>query len=180
MPNSNANPQHWPHYVSHKIVRAAKIVSISQDSYTRAVKALYVLSPDGVDVETFKTTVPEMMQHAVVGGYAVVYAPDEKHPEGFRSVSPPHAFEQGYTAYDPLNITVEHDVKDQETLMLLPCRVIVRDGQAAFELSRAHRYHVSVYEDVAGSTMIIRHEHKDLPAATSELAELQEPADPHD
>lgn len=83
----------WPAYQSHKIVRAAPIVRISDDGEAVGMY-LVVAGPDGE--EPFRTTEPAMMMRATVGGYAVVYEPDDKHPDGYRSVSPKAAFEAGY------------------------------------------------------------------------------------
>jgi hypothetical protein len=78
----------WPEYVSHKVVRAAKIVRISDDGEGGTY---LVVSPAPGFEEPFHTTEPAMMARAEVGGYAVVYE------GGFRSVSPAKAFEEGYT-----------------------------------------------------------------------------------
>jgi len=54
------------------------------------------ITPDGVVLvgarhERFDPTEPAMARRAEVGGYAVVYE------DGFKSISPKKAFEDGYT-----------------------------------------------------------------------------------
>ena len=85
----------WPKYESHKIVRAAKIVSIHND-FGQGEYFLWV-DPGTGKLEKFTTSVLIMMVKAEVGGWAVIYEPDEKNPAGYRSVSPRKAFEEGYT-----------------------------------------------------------------------------------
>lgn len=85
----------WPKYVSHKKVQAAKIVSIHND-FGEGEYFLWVDPGTGV-LEKFNPTMPGMMDKAEVGAYAVIYTPDEKYPDGFRSISPAKAFEEGYT-----------------------------------------------------------------------------------
>lgn len=76
----------WKQYRSHKIVKAAPIVSIgpktSEDTRT-------VLILEGG--EPFVPNVAEMADRASIGDYAVEYE------DGFRSVSPKAAFTGGYT-----------------------------------------------------------------------------------
>lgn len=80
----------WPEYVSHKVVRAAKIVAIEQ----RAVKIIYVRPAgeefDNGQIEEFKPTVPGMAHKAEVGDWAMLY------PDGYKSISPERAFAEGY------------------------------------------------------------------------------------
>ena len=89
--------------MSHKKVRAAKIVAIVGD--TAALdphhhKMLLLVEPAPGVQEEFEPTRPDLKHAAEVGGYAVIYAPDEKYPEGYRSISPAKAFEEGYTRVD--------------------------------------------------------------------------------
>lgn len=70
----------WPKYESHKVVRAMPITEITSDGVVLV----------GDQYEPFQPTEPAMAKRAEVGGYAVVYA------DGFRSVSPKKAFEEGY------------------------------------------------------------------------------------
>jgi hypothetical protein len=82
---------HWPEYTSHKIVRAAPIVDIKRGEGGRSKIFIYVQpTPDAV-IEVFETTVPAMKDKAAIGGYGVVYE------DGFHSISPKEAFENGYT-----------------------------------------------------------------------------------
>jgi hypothetical protein len=70
----------WPKYRSHKVVRAMPIVEILPGC---------VLV--GESREEFRPTVEDMVELAEVGGYAVAY------DDGFKSISPKKAFEDGYT-----------------------------------------------------------------------------------
>lgn len=85
----------WPEYVSHKKVRAALIVGFDTRD-TGGIVTVWV-QPEGQPVERFEPTRADMKEVAEVGGYAVIYTPDEKYPEGYRSISPAKAFEEGYT-----------------------------------------------------------------------------------
>lgn len=81
----------WPKYESHKVVRAAKVVGVVADDeggpvYQILVRAEY----DNAPVEQFFPTVGEMADKAEAGAWAVVY------DDGYRSVSPAKAFEEGY------------------------------------------------------------------------------------
>jgi hypothetical protein len=76
----------WPEYESHKVVRAAKIVDI-----TRTPDDELVIWVGDYPYERFGPTVDAMAEKAEIGGYAVVY------PDGFKSISPAKAFEEGYT-----------------------------------------------------------------------------------
>lgn len=78
----------WPEYESHKVVRAAKIVAIqTQDG---DVTNLVVEPTEGAEHEYFMPTERVMAMRAKVGDRAMLY------PDGFRSVSPAKAFEEGY------------------------------------------------------------------------------------
>jgi hypothetical protein len=79
----------WPKYESHKIVQAAKIVNQQRDAEGEVV-SVEVILPDG-DKEWFQATVPAMTAKANIGDWAMLY------PDGFKSISPAKAFEQGYT-----------------------------------------------------------------------------------
>ena len=84
----------WPKYRSHKVVQAARIVGIDDkvDPWM-----LYVL-PDNAaqdaQHEQFLPTEPGMAKRVSVGDYAMLY------PDGFRSVSPAKAFDEGYQPAD--------------------------------------------------------------------------------
>lgn len=71
----------WPKYESHKIVQAMPITGIAHDGVVLV----------GPNHERFDPTEPAMTKHAEVGGYAVLYS------DGFKSISPKKAFEDGYT-----------------------------------------------------------------------------------
>lgn len=79
----------WPEYESHKIVRAAKIVEVIINKDGTA--AVLVRAHDDAPVEHFHPREPAMALRAEVGGYAVIYE------DGYRSISPAKAFEEGYT-----------------------------------------------------------------------------------
>jgi hypothetical protein len=79
----------WPKYESHKVVQAAKIISTHND-FGEGGRFLWVDPGTGV-LEKFSPTVDAMFDKAEVGGYAMLY------PDGFKSVSPKQAFEDGYT-----------------------------------------------------------------------------------
>jgi hypothetical protein len=81
----------WPEYMSHKIVQAALIVDIKLGVSPDDVPVLLV-QPKGGKVEEFSPTEPGMARRAEVGGYALRYE------DGFKSVSPKKAFEEGYSA----------------------------------------------------------------------------------
>lgn len=80
----------WPEYESHKVVRAAKITRIVTNDAGEIID-LVVLPEDGVTRERFMPTEPAMLKRAEVDGYAMLY------PDGFKSISPAKAFEEGYT-----------------------------------------------------------------------------------
>jgi hypothetical protein len=83
--NFNGSP--LPLYRSHKLVRAAKIISVQHD----AASILLVL--EGVDqgVEVTPEWMTRAMPGPVPGGYYIVYE------DGYTSWSPAKAFEEGYT-----------------------------------------------------------------------------------
>ena len=85
----------WPKYESHKIVQAAKITRIEEINSGSGIGILQVriiwVRPDGAPEEEFVPTEPAMVARAEVGGYAMLY------PDGFKSISPAKAFEDGYT-----------------------------------------------------------------------------------
>lgn len=78
----------WPKYESHKIVQAAKIVSINDDNGEG--ENFFWVDPGTGTWEKFSPTEPGMFKRAGVGDWAMLY------PDGFRSVSPAKAFEEGY------------------------------------------------------------------------------------
>lgn len=79
----------WPKYESHKIVQAAKIVGF--DTRDTGGRICAMVDPgDGVPVP-FKPTVGEMLDESNVGDWAMLY------PDGYRSISPARAFEDGYS-----------------------------------------------------------------------------------
>jgi hypothetical protein len=71
----------WKQYQSHKIVTATQIIAVSTDGKTLLVEG----------DEIFEPTVPAMAEKASLGDYAVIYE------DGYKSVSPAAAFEDGYT-----------------------------------------------------------------------------------
>lgn len=79
----------WPEYESHKVVRAARIAELIYDRPDGDVVSVVVV-PEGGEPEEFTPTEQSMLKHAKVGGWAMLY------PDGFRSVSPAKAFEDGY------------------------------------------------------------------------------------
>ena len=76
----------WPEYESHKVVRAAEIVAIS---YVHGKRVLMVCADKGGAAEPFEPNLGNMP--AKVGDYAMLY------PDGYKSISPAKAFEEGYT-----------------------------------------------------------------------------------
>jgi hypothetical protein len=76
----------WPKYESHKIVQAAPIIGILEGNGDILVQ----VGDHGV--ESFQPTEPAMAKRAEIGGYAVIYE------DGYKSVSPKRAFEEGYKA----------------------------------------------------------------------------------
>lgn len=79
----------WPKYESHKIVQAAKIVGFDRRDTGGRVCA--VVDPGDGNFEPFKPNVGEMLNNANIGDWAMLYA------DGYRSISPAKAFEEGYT-----------------------------------------------------------------------------------
>ena len=86
---------YWPQYESHKVVRAAKIIGIPNSGDH------LIVAPSDDATESFVPTEPAMIKRAELGGYAVIYKPDDKHPNGYGSVSPAKAFEDGYRPVAP-------------------------------------------------------------------------------
>lgn len=77
-------------YVSHKRVKAAQIVSVGQVDATNGSRPLAL--DDG---ENFTATHPMCQRYEPkTGDYLVEY------DDGYRSISPKHAFEDGYTEVD--------------------------------------------------------------------------------
>lgn len=81
----------WPTFISHKIVRAAKIVGF--DGRDTGGRICAIVDPGDGKTETFVPTACEMLDRAEIGGWAVLYL------DGFRSISPAKAFEEGYKPY---------------------------------------------------------------------------------
>ena len=81
----------WPRYQSHKIVQAAKIVAVTV--HLGRVTAMDVRPVEGGPTEQFMPTQEGMADRVGVGDWAMLY------PDGFKSVSPAKAFEEGYTIY---------------------------------------------------------------------------------
>ena len=81
--------QHWPLWVSHKVVRAAIITKVETGP-----DGFHIWVQPGPDtLELFEPSESMMCTHAEVGGYAVVYD-DGK----YRSISPRKSFAEGYRA----------------------------------------------------------------------------------
>jgi len=78
----------WPEYESHKIVQALPICRVDRRDDG---KVFITLRHEDGTKEEFEPTVPAMADKAEVGGYAMLY------PDGFKSISPAKAFEEGYT-----------------------------------------------------------------------------------
>ncbi len=91
----------WPQYESHKVVRAARIVSVERrpvgaELANMSIEQRWALVTIMVDpgtgvFEPFQPTMLDMRNHAEVGAWAMVY------PDGFKSISPARAFTEGYT-----------------------------------------------------------------------------------
>jgi hypothetical protein len=81
----------WPKYDSHKVVQAAKIVSIQRTPDGRTIEHLVVLPDNGGPPEHFMPTQAGMESRVGIGDYAILYL------DGFKSVSPAKPFEEGYT-----------------------------------------------------------------------------------
>lgn len=71
------------------MVRAAKIVSINRDALGEP-KSVNVI-PDERSVDVFAPTHAIVLKDADIGDWAILY------PDGFKSISPAKAFEEGYT-----------------------------------------------------------------------------------
>lgn len=80
----------WPQYESHKVVRAAQIKAFDVTAGER-VCAMVDNPADEVLFEKFNPTVAEMLDRAEIGDWAILY------DDGFKSISPAKAFEEGYT-----------------------------------------------------------------------------------
>lgn len=87
---------YWPEYVSHKVVRAAKIVRIDEHSGRNVF-----VDPGDASLEPFICSQASMHEAAQVGWYAITY------PDDFRSASPPDKFEEGYKRKEPSNEGVD-------------------------------------------------------------------------
>jgi hypothetical protein len=87
----------WPKYRSHKIVEALPIVAIEEEPLPsgHGMTRLLFVEPDDKGRRSFFPSVPAMAERAEVGDYAVRY------DDGFRSISPRAAFEDGYTRVEP-------------------------------------------------------------------------------
>lgn len=77
----------WAEYLSHKVVRAARITRV--EVYGVTVSHIMVDPGDGSE-EQFWPTKSDMAQEARVGGWAISY------PDGFRSICPEQQFGEGY------------------------------------------------------------------------------------
>lgn len=77
----------WPKYKSHKIVQAVPITEVRDGRPGEKDLPLLFVSA----TEAFTPTVAGMAAKANVGDYAVRY------DDGYTSVSPKKAFEEGYT-----------------------------------------------------------------------------------
>lgn len=77
----------WPEYESHKVVRAAKIVNIYQ--HPERGRTIMVQADESEAPEQFEPNLANMP--ANVGDWAMLY------PDGYKSISPRKAFEEGYT-----------------------------------------------------------------------------------
>lgn len=77
----------WPEYKSHKIVRAAKIVAITD--HPGGTRTIMVRPENSYEPEPFEPNLANMP--ANVGDWAMLY------PDGYKSISPAKAFAEGYT-----------------------------------------------------------------------------------
>jgi hypothetical protein len=78
----------WPEYVSHKVVRAARVIDVIGGPGGHSV----LVDPgNGGLVEVFTPTHAGMLDNVRVGDWAMLY------PDGYRSISPAKAFDEGYT-----------------------------------------------------------------------------------
>jgi hypothetical protein len=80
----------WPRYESHKIVQATSITLIDKDAIDGST-VLFVHPDPAQPSVIFQPTEPAMAARASIGDYAVVYS------DGYKSVSPKKAFDEGYT-----------------------------------------------------------------------------------
>ena len=86
----------WPQYESHKIVRAAKIVGLLAHDDGGGPYRIFVRSANAdpaAAAEEFWPSVDEMAMEAEGGAWAVLY------DDGFKSISPAKAFEEGYSLF---------------------------------------------------------------------------------
>lgn len=83
----------WPEYVSHKVVRAAKIVAVTQ--HLGKTSSMDVQPIEGGPKEQFMPTQDGMADRVGVGDWALLYL------DGFRSVIPAKQFKEGYTRVQP-------------------------------------------------------------------------------
>lgn len=83
----------WPEYISHKVVRAAQIFAFSYDESFRPEAAIVIYpNPDGSTTqELFVPNLQAQLDGAQVGDWAIKYT------DGYNSISPANAFEEGYT-----------------------------------------------------------------------------------
>ena len=80
--------KHWPKFRSHKVVQAAKIMAIHED--VAGDPYVLLVDPGTGILERIVPTETAMLKRARPDDYAVVYA------DGYSSVSPKAAFEEGY------------------------------------------------------------------------------------
>lgn len=91
--------QEMPRYKSHKIVHALKISAVVLDSDKaqiegRETDGSAMLTPEDTRYAPFKVDAAFVRKHSPHDSfYYVVYSPD-----GYASLSPVQAFEEGYTA----------------------------------------------------------------------------------
>lgn len=91
----------WPQYESHKVVRAAQIKAFDVTAGER-VCAMVDNPSDEVLFEKFNPTVAEMLDRAEIGDWAILY------DDGFKSISPAKAFEEGYRPVGPQAVVSTH------------------------------------------------------------------------
>ena len=80
----------WPKYESHKIVQAAKIVGFNVYPGGGSARSAAIVDP-GSGETTFAPNEHVMLEKANVGDWAIIYE------DGYASISPAKAFEDGYT-----------------------------------------------------------------------------------
>lgn len=101
----------WPKYESHKVVQAAKIVGVLANDDGGGVYGILVRADSAERNEEFWPSTGQMAQEAEAGAYAVLYS------DGYKSISPAKAFEEGYTLLTEPADTPAHLRADISTMV---------------------------------------------------------------